>query len=185
MKSLSPLSVLLVPVFAVSVLFASGCASGVTRTAGAPAPSVQVSQAQPVTSVSVKMSDAVYERLKNSVKFSQETLRRTVQNHLENNRLFNGELSGKGLTLDILVTHVRVRNTFNAIMWGAMSGNDSVEGEVTVKNAAGEVVDKFKVTASYALGGTGGGQDGTRMGWLYEAFAKETLKTLRGEGATK
>jgi hypothetical protein len=78
-----------------------------------------------------------------------------------------------GLVMDVVVTRVRVRSTFNAIMWGAMSGNDAVEGEVTVKDITGKVLDKFAVTASYALGGFAGGQDATRTGWLYEAFAKE------------
>ena len=42
-------------------------------------------------------------------------------------------------------------------------------------------IDSFKVTASYALGGWGGGQDGLRMNWLYEAFAKEVVKAFTGE----
>lgn len=61
------------------------------------------------------------------------------------------------------------------MMWGAMSGNDAIHGEVVVKDASGKTVDSFKVTASYALGGWGGGQDAMRMNWLYEAFAKEVV----------
>jgi len=36
------------------------------------------------------------------------------------------------------------------------------------------------VTASYALGGFGGGQDEMRMSWLYEAFAKALVSEITG-----
>lgn len=63
-------------------------------------------------------------------------------------------------------------------MWGAMAGSDSVHGEVVIRDAAGEKLDKFIVETSYALGGLAGGQDGMRMDWLYEAFAEEIVKAL-------
>jgi hypothetical protein len=66
-------------------------------------------------------------------------------------------------------------------MWGAMSGNDSIKGDATVRDATGVIVDQFHVDASYALGGFAGGQDAARMNWLYEAFAKQVVVALTGE----
>ncbi|MBI3044616.1 MAG: hypothetical protein HYY78_17500 [Betaproteobacteria bacterium] len=44
-----------------------------------------------------------------------------------------------------------------------------------------KLLNQFEVSASYALGGLAGGQDEARMGWLYEEFAKLTLKELTGD----
>ena len=50
----------------------------------------------------------------------------------------------------------------------------SVDGDVTLKDASGKVLDKFSVSTSYALGGFAGGSD-SRIDWLYEAFAKQVV----------
>jgi hypothetical protein len=63
-------------------------------------------------------------------------------------------------------------------MWGFMAGDDHVKGTVDVLNGANSAVDSFEVSASYALGGLGGGQDSARMNYLYEAFSKETANAL-------
>lgn len=51
----------------------------------------------------------------------------------------------------------------------------------------GKVLDEFAVNASYALGGFAGGQDATRTGWLYEAFAREVAAqyTTAATGGSK
>ena len=42
-----------------------------------------------------------------------------------------------------------------------------------------EMVPRIRlVSVAYALGGIAGGQDETRMSWLYEKFAEETLNEL-------
>ncbi len=118
--------------------------------------------------------------LKDSLRFDQQTLLRSIELALSNRQLLNKEKKDGVVSLHVTVTHVRVRNTFNAVMWGAMSGNDSIEGDITVKDAAGGVIDAFHVNTSYALGGIAGGQDSTRMNWLYEAFAKQVVSAVTG-----
>jgi glucose dehydrogenase len=76
------------------------------------------------------------------------------------------------------VSNIRVRSNFSAVMWGFMAGNDTITGDIIIKDQNGEVLDQFEVSAAYALGGLAGGQDDARMGWLYESFAEETLKEL-------
>ena len=56
-----------------------------------------------------------------------------------------------------------------------MAGNDAVEGEVVVKDVTGKVLDKFAVKVTYAFGGIAGGDDDTRVGYLYDAFADEVV----------
>jgi hypothetical protein len=65
-------------------------------------------------------------------------------------------------------------------MFGFMSGSDLLEGDVTIRNAAGNVVKRSHVNASYSLGGLGGGQDASRMNWLYGEFAKHTAGEVTG-----
>lgn len=164
------------------VLFCSGCASGYTRgPATGVATAMKASSANPISEVTVQLTPEVKEHLKNCLKFDQQALGRSVELALANRQLLNKDQKNGALVLQIMVTHVRVRNTFNAVMWGAMSGNDSIKGDATVRDATGVIVDQFHVDASYALGGFAGGQDAARMNWLYEAFAKQAVVALAGE----
>jgi hypothetical protein len=162
----------------VAVALVSGCASGVKRSDGQKAGSFQPSAEFPIGKINVAVTDEARNKLKNNFKFNQDQLRNSIQEALTNNQLFKAD---SGMTLDVLVTRIRVRSTFSAVMWGAMAGNDAVEGEVSVKDASGKPLDKFSVNASYALGGFAGGQDSMRTGWLYEAFAKEVLGQFKPE----
>jgi hypothetical protein len=163
-----------------TLIVLGGCASGVTRTDSHAGSVFKPSADIPINKVTVSMTDDVRTNLKDSTKFNQEDLRNTIQNTLAINKLYAAQ-NPASISLDVVVTRVRVRSTFNAIMWGAMAGNDAIEGNVTVKDSTGKVIDKFGVNTSYALGGFAGGQDGSRLGWLDEAFAKQVLAQFDGE----
>lgn len=79
--------------------------------------------------------------------------------------------------LNVEVTGIRMRASFSAVMFGFMAGNDYVDGTVTFADADNHPVDRFKVSASYALGGIAG-IDSMRMDWLHEQFTEKTLATL-------
>ena len=165
--------ILLVSIF--SVL--AGCASGVVRMDGA-GKDVPVAKVEPVVkSVNVFLSDAAKKLVPENLKFNQETLRSTIERSLQAQNMIRADTSQK---LDIEITGFRVRSAFTAIMFGFMAGNDNVEGVVTITDAMGKVLKKAKVSASYALGGIGGGQDESRMAWLYEEFTKHTVAELSG-----
>jgi len=141
------------------------------------------SPSTPLASVAVELTPEVKKKLEDSFKFSTEGFRAVVEQALTSNQLLDASKAGEAPTLKIKVTKIRVRSTFNAVMWGAMAGNDSLAGEVSILDAKGAVLDKLQVSASYALGGWGGGQDAMRMNWLYEAFVKEMVKVYReGKG---
>jgi hypothetical protein len=166
---------------AVSML--GGCASGVTRPDGQKTGVFKPSAEFPIAKVTVATTDEARAKLKNNFKFSQDQMRSTIEQALVSNQMFSAQHGQNGFNMDVLVTRIRVRSTFNAVMWGAMAGNDAVEGEVTVKDSVGKTLDKFSVKASYALGGFAGGQDSMRTGWLYEAFAKEVIGQYKPETA--
>ncbi len=164
------------------LLLGSGCASGYTRGPGTqPATAMRASTTRPVSSVEIALTAEVKERLKNSLRFDQETLQSSVELALSNRQLLDKQKKEGTLNLHITITHVRVRNTFNAVMWGFMSGNDSINGDVELKDQTGATTDTFHIETSYALGGFAGGQDSARMNWLYEAFAKQVVSALLGE----
>jgi len=156
-----------------------GCASGVTRmdaptSAGASAaPAVAITD---VKAVNLYLSDDAKKLVGDNMKFNPDTLKSTVERTLGARNLVKAD---SAQTLDIEITSFRTRSNFTAIMFGFMAGNDNVEGVVTVKDAAGKVLKKAKVSASYALGGIGGGQDDARMSWLYEEFAKHTAAEIQ------
>jgi hypothetical protein len=164
----------------------AGCASSVKRptpngtaAGAADIPSrVFLSPTNPVSGVSISLSDKVKTKTADDSKFSQDELLARVRRALETNGLLTSVAAGPLPSLEIQITNVRVRGTFSAVMWGFMAGADSIAGDVTLRNASGEPVDTFHVSVSYALGGFAGGQESTRMDWMYEKFAQETLKAL-------
>lgn len=80
--------------------------------------------------------------------------------------------------MEILVTSIRSRSAFNAVMFGFMAGDDHIKGDVIVRSPDGVELERFAVSASWALGGFAGGQTEARMGWLYETFAKHVVEEL-------
>lgn len=149
-------------------LLNSGCASSAARVPGV-VTGYAMSAQNPVRAVSVDIREGV----KDTIRFDQEKLREAIIVELKNNSLYQESPGMAAPALEVEVTKIRVRSTFNAVMWGAMSGNDSIHGDVVIRDAQGKQLDQLTVKTSYALGGFAGGQDGMRMNWLYEAFAKE------------
>ena len=148
------------------LLVISGCSSHVTRPENVDATRPVVKALQDFT---VEMSPEAKQQLADNVKFDINALRSTLQRTLEGNSLIapNGDYR-----LKVIINDIRVRSTFNAVMWGFMAGNDHLTGDAIVLNLAGEPVYDFEASASYALGGFGGGQDSSRMNWLYEKFSE-------------
>lgn len=155
------------------------CASSAKRSAGFPAAGTYaVSTQNKLGAVTVDLSPAAREKLKDNLKFDQEKLRAHLERALAAYDVLALDQKGRIPALAITVTDIRVRSNFSAVMWGALAGADSIDGEVSIVDPQGQVRDRVKVSASYALGGIAGGQDDARMGWLYESFAKEAVKVL-------
>lgn len=112
------------------------------------------------------------------MQFNGNELASRLKNVLSGERLY-AEATGID-SLEIQITAIRVRSTFNAVMWGFMAGSDNVTGEVYLRDSQDRVVNHFQVHAGYALGGLGGGWQGERMGWLYDKFAQLTAENLTG-----
>lgn len=150
------------------VVFLAACASGVTRmdeTSKAAPTKVQPA----VKSVNVWLNDDAKKLVADNMKFDQAALRSMIERSLQAQSALKPDVDQ---SLDVEITGFRVRSNFSAIMFGFMAGNDNVEGIVSIKDRTGKLVKKAKVSASYALGGIAGGQDGARMSWLYEEFSK-------------
>lgn len=165
------------------VLAMVGCASSVKRADGLKTAAFKPSAEAPIGVINIAATPDALEKIAAAKKkFDPELLKTNIRNQLSANQMLAPPGQG-GLVMDVFVTRVRVRSTFNAVMWGAMAGNDAVDGDIVVKDTTGKVLDKFSVTASYALGGFAGGQDATRTGWLYEAFAEEVVNQFKPQPA--
>lgn len=163
-----------------AVIVLTGCASGVTRApSSATAVShVGVSANNRINGISVSLTDDAKKKVADNLKFNPDELLNHVKRALEGNSLLGASSDKPSPNLEIQVKDMRVRSNFSAVMWGFMAGSDSVTADIVLKDQAGKELDRFEVSASYALGGLAGGQDSARMGWLYEKFAEETLKEL-------
>jgi hypothetical protein len=134
-----------------------------------------VSRLEGVTQVTASMSPDAAKQQVDNPQFNRDELATRLRQRLE----------AKGLTapnaahrVEIVVTDVRVRGAFAAIMFGFMAGDDHVSGRVRVLDPAGRALRSFDVHANYAFGGVAGGQDGVRMNWLYDKFADMAMAEL-------
>lgn len=165
----------------VTIGFLSGCASSVTRDASDKAGAIATASTpkfgtKPVI-VQVTLDNAAQEALKDNLKFSPENLKGKIESALAARKLLATAGSTDAMHLNVEVTGIRTRSSFSAVMFGFMAGSDYVDGTVTLADADNHPVDRFKVSASYALGGIAG-IDSMRMDWLYEKFTEKTLATL-------
>lgn len=161
-------------------LVSAGCATSVQRVGPQQLDSgYKLSAEHKVSQVTVTISDEARDKLKDNLKFDPQELRQHVERALSAYAIVEAKQPELPV-VDIVVTSVRVRSNFSAVMWGFMAGADSISGDILIKDQSGKQLDRFHVSASYALGGFAGGQDSARMGWLYEAFAKNAADELRG-----
>lgn len=175
----------LVFVLAASLLL-GGCAASVKRAPAQAVTAPAYSATQQLSAVSLAYTEQGKQKAANNLKFNGDKLLDQVKRALATQSLLNTGVDQSLPTLEIQVKDMRIRGTFTAVFWGVMAGADSVSGDVVVRDAGGKEIDRFEVSASYALGGFAGGQDDARMSWLYENFAKQTLKELtRGNKTAK
>ena len=171
-------SVCLVMLF-ISLL--AGCASGVKRADDPQKRSDYFSRGGKLSpDVSLTLSKDASAQLAENVKFNTDELLAHIKKVMGARQML-GESSEEELpTIQITITDIRVRSNFSAVMWGALAGNDHIVGDVIAQDNTGRQLQKFEVSASYALGGIRGGQEDTRMGWLYETFSEELVNALTG-----
>lgn len=124
-------------------------------------------------------------QLADNLKFDQDKLLDTVKRALRGKQLMAESPAPDLSTLEIVVTDIRVRSNFSAVMFGFMAGDDHIVGDVVARHSGGREVQRFQVSTSYALGGIGGGQDDVRMSWMYEKFAEELVNELTGASSGK
>lgn len=161
-----------------------GCASGVKR-ADDPGKRQAVFSREGAVArdVTLSLDKSAQAQLAENLKFDRNRLLSMVKQALDSKNLL-AKTPAAGLPIvEIIITDIRVRSNFTAIMFGFMAGEDRIAGEVIVRDGGGTELQRFAVTVSYALGGLAGGQDDARMGWLYESFAKELVTELTGAAA--
>lgn len=170
------------PLLLMVIACLAGCASGVKQAEDANKREAYFAKGGKLASeVTISLSKEAQGMLPENLKFDQDKLLSTVKRALDAKNLLAKPADPTLPKIEILVTEIRVRSNVTAILFGFMAGNDYVAGDVIARDRAGNELQRFSVSASYALGGIGGGQDDARMGWLYETFAKHTVEELTGQ----
>jgi hypothetical protein len=154
------------------LIFMAGCSSQVTRPEKAEAMHPVI---KAILGFTVEISPDAKLQVADDVNFDIKKLRSNLDRILNEKNLVapNGDYR-----LKVVVKDIRVRSTVSAVMLGFLAGNDHLRGEAIVLNLDDEVVYTFEASASYALGGFGGGQDASRMNWLYEEFSEMIANEL-------
>lgn len=151
----------------------TGCAGTIKQDARVQG---DVSRLEGVAQVVAKMSPDAAKQQGDNPQFNREELATRLRYRLESHGLTAPTATHQ---VEIVVTDIRVRGAFAAIMFGFMAGDDHVTGRVRVLDPSGHALRSFEVKASYALGGLAGGQDGARLGWLYDKFADMAAEELQ------
>lgn len=131
-----------------------------------------------VKSVEAKASPKATEQLSDNIKFDLKAMNSTLERTLVASSLEDTEATN---VLDVEITNVYIRGTFSAVMFGFLAGADNISGNVRVLDPSGKTLRSFEISASYAFGGFGGGQDSVRLNYLYEKFAELTRDQLRDQ----
>ncbi len=152
----------------------AACSSNVVLDHSAGAPVYQYS-GEKYGKVEVKWSDEVGADAVKVYRIKQMALDKAVINRLIANRLYDPAAAN---SMEVRINSFSFRNSFNAVMFGFMAGSDSLDGVVSLKAADGRALTHFDVSASYALGGSNGGNADTRMGWLSDKFGELTAQTI-------
>ncbi len=131
--------------------------------------------------VIVIQSDKVSADSKKGIRIEEMDLESRIVAELKSSDLYDDTENN---TVKVLINSIYIRNAFNAIMFGFMAGADNIDGTVTIFKGDMELAS-FDIKASYALGGLGGGQNVSRLGWLSNKFAELTTKTILGKSDDK
>ena len=170
---------------ALLILLLSACSSGISRSPEMlSAPKVYFGENnQQAGSISIGLTAEAEQVAATTTRINQNEILQLVRRGLEVRNALTKEADSALPKIEILITSVRSRSAFNAVMWGFMAGDDHIKGDVIVRSPVGGELQRFAVSASYALGGFAGGQTEARMGWLYETFAKHVVDELTGTKA--
>lgn len=128
--------------------------------------------------VEVVLSPAARHMQAENPQFSVRELSDYVRRRLESQELLRAD---SRFRVEVTIESFRVRSAVAAVLFGIMAGTDSIDGYVRVYDNGGRQVHGYKVNASYGLGGWAGGQDGTRMNWMYDKFAELAVAELGGK----
>ena len=159
----------------------SACASSVSRAPGLEsAPQMTFGANQQAGAISLSLNEEAQKIAATTVRFNQDTLLRLIRQGLEQKSALTATPDQALPSIEILITSIRSRSAFNAVMFGFMAGDDHINGDVIVHSPQGKEMQHFTVSTSYAFGGLAGGQTDARMGWLYETFAKHVVDELTG-----
>jgi hypothetical protein len=129
-----------------------------------------------VAQVEVQMSPDAAKQQADNAQFNSDELAGFLRRKLEGKGLVGADSVYR---VNVVVTDIRVRSAAAAVLFGVFAGDDHVTGKVRLLDGRGQPVRSFDVSASYALGGIGGGQDSTRMNWLYDKFSELALGELQ------
>lgn len=166
------------------LLLMSACASGVNRAPGLEQTQMTFGETQRAGAVSLSLTPEAQQIANTTVRFDQEILLRQIRRGLEQKSAVSPSADQTLPSIEVLITSIRSRSAFNAVMFGFMAGDDHIHGTVIVRSPDGTELQRFNVNTSYALGGFAGGQTDARMGWLYETFAKHVVDELTGKAQT-
>lgn len=158
------------------VAMLAGCAGTIKRDDAQPQQQAATTARVPgVVKVVARLSPEATKQQEDNRQFNRDELAANMRRRLEDKSLIGPTATHQ---VEITVTDIRVRSSVAAVLLGFMAGNDHVNGTVRLLDPTGKPVASFKVEASYAFGGLGGGQEALRMNWLYDKFSEMTVAEL-------
>ncbi len=150
------------------------CSTGTIEREGQPAAQASV----PVGNIEVTLAPDIAEVINGDRAFSKDDFIKNVQDQMAERGSFQNGAPG---SIEIQLTNFRLRSTGIVVMFGVFAGRDHLEGNVLVKNKAGQVVDTFVVHSKLGAFHAAGTARQSRMDWLYRKFGFTIHNALSGQ----
>jgi hypothetical protein len=155
------------------VLLLAGCASSVRQPIGSE--TRQYLGSLKAREVTVRLSEAAQKKAAEHPNFKAEDVRDAITRELDTKQLLAKDSSH---VVEVVITNMNIRATLTAVVLGPIAGDDNVTANVTLKDAAGRVLNQSEVTASASMGMGASGLDDIRLRLLYGSLAQLAVQDL-------
>ncbi|XDD53657.1 hypothetical protein AB3N62_14385 [Leptospira sp. WS4.C2] len=155
------------------LVFAINCSSSAKRLGDYKAPNYNTTKLN--EKIVVAYLPEANEEIKETEVFNEANFLNYYKAKLKEKGVFSDKAKE---TIEIKVNDVRFRSEGVAIWIGSLAGTDSINLDLTIKDAKGNIIDQHNISISYGLGGFVGGPNSARSDYFYEKITQLTLQQL-------
>lgn len=134
----------------------------------------------PLQGVTVTLTSAAQEQAATDPRFKQDAVVAAVESELRARKLLAEDGVKPERTVTIVIDDFATHPTSNAVIFGYVTSEGTLTGDVDVRATSGQQLQAFQVTAKSRLVTRASGEDNQALHALYRKFAKLAVDKLSG-----